>query len=282
MDEINCDVIQDLLPLYVDGELSESSKTLVDGHLAFCETCRAVRSNMEEEVPVKKTKVDATAPLRQFKRRRMKEIILVVISMLLPLLAVAVYFLWPFLRGIHSLTAEELIVTEEADGSVLITLDEQAKGDPVLFCYEMREKEQIVLYLLPAGVEHQYLNKLYKLGKKMYDYIFEPYYITVSGNSQGGEVRVSGGTNPVAGSFMFGHVGSILCPSSVEEIYFLPDCTESEWMEYVSYMDEEIESLWENLTENPVFSEGKFLVTTDGYDFEQLGDKVLLWRKGME
>ena len=282
MGEINCDVIQDLLPLYVDGELSESSRTLVDGHLEHCETCRAVRSNMEEEVPVKKTKVDAAVPLRQFKRRQMKKIILVVLIMLLPLLAMVVFLLRPFLWGFHSLTAEELIVTEGAEGSVLITLDEQAKGDPVLFCYEIRGKEQIVLYLLPAGVENQYFHKLYRLEKKMYDYVFEPYCIDVSGNSQAGRYHMSGGTNPVGGSFVFDQVGSILCPSSVDEIYFLPDCTENEWMEYVSYMDEEQHNLMENLVENSVFSEGKFLVTTDGYDFEQLGDKVLLWRKGTE
>ena len=40
MATINCDVIRDLLPLYVDGVLSPDSRKLVDEHLADCSRCR--------------------------------------------------------------------------------------------------------------------------------------------------------------------------------------------------------------------------------------------------
>ena len=38
--KISCDVIRDLLPLYVDEVLSNDSKTLVDEHIEQCESCR--------------------------------------------------------------------------------------------------------------------------------------------------------------------------------------------------------------------------------------------------
>lgn len=40
MKEINCSVIRDLLPLYVDEIVSEDSKRLVSSHLLRCEQCK--------------------------------------------------------------------------------------------------------------------------------------------------------------------------------------------------------------------------------------------------
>lgn len=72
--KITCDVIKDLLPLYVDEVLSEDSNALVEAHLAECDECtayyerlkgddditgiEAVRAteNLEEIEPLKKIK----------------------------------------------------------------------------------------------------------------------------------------------------------------------------------------------------------------------------------
>ena len=39
MSKVTCDVIKDLLPLYVDDVLSEDSKRIVDEHLEGCAGC---------------------------------------------------------------------------------------------------------------------------------------------------------------------------------------------------------------------------------------------------
>ena len=44
--KISCDVIEDLLPLYVDDMVSEDSRQLVEEHLKACPTCR----RMQEEI----------------------------------------------------------------------------------------------------------------------------------------------------------------------------------------------------------------------------------------
>lgn len=47
---INCDVINDLLPLYVDEALSEASHKLVKEHIQECESCRRTFENMKEQI----------------------------------------------------------------------------------------------------------------------------------------------------------------------------------------------------------------------------------------
>ena len=41
MEKITCNVIKDLLPLYIDNVLSEDSSKLVEDHINTCESCRA-------------------------------------------------------------------------------------------------------------------------------------------------------------------------------------------------------------------------------------------------
>ena len=43
---MNCNVIRDLLPQYVDGLVSEETGSLVEDHLANCPACRAVADRM--------------------------------------------------------------------------------------------------------------------------------------------------------------------------------------------------------------------------------------------
>lgn len=56
MSEINCNVIEDLLPLYKDDVLSEDSKKLVEGHISSCSSCMnsLERLNTEISVPAQK------------------------------------------------------------------------------------------------------------------------------------------------------------------------------------------------------------------------------------
>lgn len=51
--KISCDVIEDLLPLYIDQIASEESVRLVEEHLAECESCRSLLKKMEEEKEIR-------------------------------------------------------------------------------------------------------------------------------------------------------------------------------------------------------------------------------------
>jgi len=50
--KISCEIIKDLLPLYHDGVCSNDSKTMVEEHLAFCDSCKAELQAMDDELPI--------------------------------------------------------------------------------------------------------------------------------------------------------------------------------------------------------------------------------------
>ena len=47
-----CEIIRDLLPVYIDGLASEETAKLVEDHLAQCEQCRTILAQMRAPVPV--------------------------------------------------------------------------------------------------------------------------------------------------------------------------------------------------------------------------------------
>ena len=50
MSKISCHIIQDILPLYVDGIVSEDTKEMVEEHLRECESCRKEAEYMQERI----------------------------------------------------------------------------------------------------------------------------------------------------------------------------------------------------------------------------------------
>ena len=87
-----CEVVQDLLPLYVDGALKRGSMELVEEHLKTCADCRDRLNRMREPLaldaasakPVTKNAPNMTAK-RAFKkvRSRMRMVICVCLAILL-------------------------------------------------------------------------------------------------------------------------------------------------------------------------------------------------------
>jgi len=67
MSTIDCSVIRDLLPLYVEKICSEETRKVVDEHLAGCQDCRNLLEDMatEEVAPIQ---VDA-APLKSLRKK---------------------------------------------------------------------------------------------------------------------------------------------------------------------------------------------------------------------
>lgn len=48
--KISCEIIKDLLPLYLDRVCSNDSKALIEEHLAECDSCKAELQAMKEEL----------------------------------------------------------------------------------------------------------------------------------------------------------------------------------------------------------------------------------------
>ncbi len=77
-----CDIIQDLMPSYIDGICSESSKNLIEKHIKECEVCAMKLKALSE--PVEEKTYDAALissnPLRKIKKRHRTTIILCILS----------------------------------------------------------------------------------------------------------------------------------------------------------------------------------------------------------
>ncbi|MDF2524262.1 MAG: hypothetical protein K0R31_1903 [Clostridiales bacterium] len=48
--KISCEIIKDLLPLYLDGVCSNDSKALIEEHFAECDSCKAELQAMKEDL----------------------------------------------------------------------------------------------------------------------------------------------------------------------------------------------------------------------------------------
>lgn len=52
--ELDCEIVKDLIPLYVDGMASEISKKSIENHLKGCSDCLEIYENMAAEIEDKK------------------------------------------------------------------------------------------------------------------------------------------------------------------------------------------------------------------------------------
>lgn len=68
-----CNIVKDLLPLYIDGAVSEDSRKLVEEHTAICEDCGQTRREMMLALPEnRETAVEQTVLKKAAKKLRMK------------------------------------------------------------------------------------------------------------------------------------------------------------------------------------------------------------------
>lgn len=86
MSEVTCNTIKDILPLYVDGVVSDDTRDMVAKHLEHCEECKKRYEAMKSEVviPVE----GSIAPLKHFKNTWKKKKIVLVCSTILATVAI--------------------------------------------------------------------------------------------------------------------------------------------------------------------------------------------------
>ena len=78
---IKCEVIRDLLPLYVDGVASEESIALIEEHLRECADCREFLNLLQEDIPdVSGIELaEEAVPLRKIKSKMLRNRVLIVL-----------------------------------------------------------------------------------------------------------------------------------------------------------------------------------------------------------
>lgn len=122
-----CSIVRDLLPLYVENMVGPETAEFVEGHLAACETCQAEYQNLRQppDVTPPAQEEHPEAPLRRLQRKLLLKriqtallaggFVLVILLSAFAILSAPRYF--PY-------TAQLLEVTQQADGSLTITFDQ--------------------------------------------------------------------------------------------------------------------------------------------------------------
>ena len=85
MSKISCQIIRDILPLYVDDVVSDDTRHMVEEHLVHCDDCRRLAAEMQGEIvlPVE----NDTRPLQHFKEAwKRKKVMIAAISVVVTLL----------------------------------------------------------------------------------------------------------------------------------------------------------------------------------------------------
>ena len=97
--KITCDVIQDLMPSYIDGILSEDSKVLVEEHMGTCQECRKMLEIMKEEQGKEQNQMRSSAATLKKIRKKLivRRVLTAAVAVILTLIAAAAgYNHWYF------------------------------------------------------------------------------------------------------------------------------------------------------------------------------------------
>ena len=96
---ITCDVIQDLMPSYIDGILSEDSRALVEEHMGTCQECRKMLEIMKEEQGKEQNQMRSSAATLKKIRKKLivRRVLTATVAVILTLIvAAAGYNHWYF------------------------------------------------------------------------------------------------------------------------------------------------------------------------------------------
>ena len=86
MNKTSCNIIKDILPLYVDEVVSEDTRNLVSEHIEYCENCRKKYDEMMAAVSIP---IENNAkPLKKFKNKWKRKKVVLVCSTLIATIAV--------------------------------------------------------------------------------------------------------------------------------------------------------------------------------------------------
>lgn len=123
MKMMECGIIKDLLPSYVDGLTSDVSNHVIEDHLEKCAECRKYLEEMESELTSGKyteiNKVQAKAEIRVFKKLRRRMFSAVIVTLFIVALLCGVYEAY-FCVGTSTLSSDVEITYENEDGVVRI------------------------------------------------------------------------------------------------------------------------------------------------------------------
>lgn len=125
--KITCNVIEDLLPLYVEGLISNDTKLLVEEHLNVCSNCKKQLELMKNP---KKIPMDTNIePFKKVEKKLfLKKVQLITLSIILVLITSIISIAYLTSPKYLPYSSDIMSLKEYEDGTVIITFDPKVTG----------------------------------------------------------------------------------------------------------------------------------------------------------
>ncbi|WP_044338772.1 zf-HC2 domain-containing protein [Rossellomorea aquimaris] len=125
--KISCNMIRDILPLYVEDMASQDTRDLVEEHIASCENCK---KRLEEMRTFEEPPVDTDiAPLRNIQNTlRKKKLQTIILSVMVTLVFAVVTIAYLTTPAYISYDENAVSIIEKEDGTILLNFSEEVSG----------------------------------------------------------------------------------------------------------------------------------------------------------
>ncbi len=131
MKKMNCNIANDLIPLYIDDVISKDSKEMLEEHIIKCKQCQQTIEKMKQDIPMVEER-----NINPFKKIRKK---LVVRSIIIVLLLILIFGFWVFcqmtwlpVHYVGETLMNDMEVLDTGDGLYLYRDELSARGDIII------------------------------------------------------------------------------------------------------------------------------------------------------
>lgn len=114
---ISCDLVKDLLPIYVDGLCSEESRNIINNHLDMCQECKDYHEKMKGTEIVETLQAVNGTVLEHHRKKERKKLLCIVGIVIGACLTVFVFYtvLFYIIGGLDSCISEEYMTIKESE-----------------------------------------------------------------------------------------------------------------------------------------------------------------------
>lgn len=135
MKKIDCEIIKDVLPLYLDGVASDATKEMVEEHLSSCASCQKETTLLKKDLVLPVAKNIPLSEARVFRKLKScfwkRNVIISVSTMLLTLLLIIGFYSYMNLKRICIPYDDAVIHIIEADGGLYATYQNENLGGTI-------------------------------------------------------------------------------------------------------------------------------------------------------
>lgn len=134
MNKENCEVINDLLPLYIDDICSEESKKIVELHLKECDNCNNLYQMMKTDIKLTKDTDDRV--IKKIKKKILIEKIVTAVLAVVLTIAIIISCVFPlFIEKVNMnqvISIEQVSVEEDENGDLWLVRSGNAASASII------------------------------------------------------------------------------------------------------------------------------------------------------